>query len=178
MNAAREGDADALDRLLRTHYDRLYALCRRLTGDETDALDACQEALIAIARRLDRFDGRSAFGTWAYRVTTNACFDELRRRRRRPLVAIPDDAPAPGDIGEAAAVRLDIDAALARLPTEYRAAVVLRDLCELTYEEIGETLDIPPGTVRSRIARGRTQLASLLGYGNRPEPFERPTTAP
>src|SRR5439155_14869623 len=134
VEAARAGDRDALDRLLRGQYDRLYALCRRLTGDDADALDACQEALIAIARRLDRFDGRSAFGTWAYRVTTNACFDELRRRRR-PLVAIPDDAPAPGDVGEAAAVRLDIDAALARLPTEYRAAVVLRDLCELTYEE-------------------------------------------
>ena len=178
VNAARAGDADALDRLLRNHYDRLYALCRRLTGDESDALDACQEALIAIARRLDRFDGRAAFATWAYRVTTNACFDELRRRRRRPLAAMPDDAPAPGDIGETAAIRLDVDAALARLPTDYRAAVVLRDLCELTYEEIAETLDIPLGTVRSRIARGRTQLASLLGYGNRPEPFERPTATP
>jgi RNA polymerase sigma-70 factor (ECF subfamily) len=178
VEAARTGDSSALDRLLRKHYDRLYALCRRLTGDDTDALDACQEALIAIARRLDRFDGRSTFATWAYRVTANACFDELRRRRRRPLAAAVDDAPSPTDISQATAVRLDIDAALARLPVEYRAAVVLRDLCELTYDEIGDALDIPPGTVRSRIARGRAQLASLLGYGNHPEPFERPTAAP
>ena len=178
MEAARAGDRDALDRLLRGQYDRLYALCRRLTGDDADALDACQEALIAIARRLDRFDGRSSFSTWAYRVTTNACFDELRRRRRRPLTAIPDDVPSAFDVGETTAARVDIDAALARLPMEYRAAVVLRDLCGLSYDEIGDTLGVPPGTVRSRISRGRTHLASLLGYGNHPEPFERPTTAP
>jgi RNA polymerase sigma-70 factor, ECF subfamily len=179
VEAARAGDTDALDRLLRSHYARLHALCRRLTGNDADALDACQEALITIVRRLDRFDGRSTFGTWAYRVTTNACFDELRRRQRRPLAAVPDDAAAASpDVGETAATRIDVDAALTRLPMEYRAAVVLRDLCDLSYDEIGEALGIPAGTVRSRIARGRTQLASLLGYGNRPEPFERPTATP
>jgi RNA polymerase sigma-70 factor (ECF subfamily) len=178
VQAARAGDRDALDRLLRAHYDRLHALCCRLIGNEADALDACQEALITIARRLDRFDARSSFGTWAYRVTTNACFDELRRRGRRPLAAVPDELPAPGDIGEATAQRLDIDAALAQLPVEYRAAVVLRDLCGLPYVDIGEVLSIPVGTVRSRIARGRTLLGPLLGPGNRPEPFQRPTPAP
>jgi len=178
VQAARAGDAAALDRLLRNHYDRLYALCRRITGNDADALDACQEALIAVARRLDRFDGRSAFSTWAYRVTANACLDELRRKRRRPLLGVAHDAPSAVDVSEAAATRLDVDDALARLPMEYRAAVVLRDLCDLSYEEIAATLDIPAGTVRSRIARGRSQLASLLGYGNRPESFERPTATP
>jgi len=178
VEAAREGDRDALDRLLRAHYDRLHALCRRLIGNEADALDACQEALITIARRLDRFDARSTFATWAYRVTTNACFDELRRRGRRPLVAIPDDVPAAVDIGEATAQRLDIDAALRRLPVEYRAAVVLRDLCGLAYVDIADVLGIPVGTVRSRIARGRTMLVPLIGHGNHPEPFQRPTPAP
>jgi RNA polymerase sigma-70 factor (ECF subfamily) len=178
VDAARAGDRDALDRLLRTHYDRLYNLCRRLTGNDADALDACQEALITIARRLDRFDGRSSFGTWAYRVATNACFDELRRRRRRPLTVVPPDVASPHDLGDAAAVRLDIDAALTRLPTEYRAAVVLRDLCGLPYDDIGQVLGVPIGTVRSRIARGRTLLVPLLGPGNRPRPSDRPTTAP
>src|SRR4051812_20540621 len=151
VEAARGGDREALARLLRAPYDRLHALCRRLTGDDADALDACQEALIAIARRLDRFDGRSTFATWAYRVTANACFDELRRRRRRPVVAIADDTPSSVDVSETAALRLDIDAALVRLPMEYRAAVVLRDLCDLSYDEIGDALGIPAGTVRSRI---------------------------
>jgi RNA polymerase sigma-70 factor (ECF subfamily) len=166
-------------------------LCRRLTGHHADAQDALQDALIAIARGIRRFDGRAAFSSWAYRVTTNACLDELRRRRRRPLPASPDsdgyDVAAgggaagrvPGFVGgaaEAVVERLDIDAALARLPEDFRAAVVLRDLCDLDYAEIARVLDVPPGTVRSRIARGRAQLADLLGNpGGFPE---RPSTRP
>jgi RNA polymerase sigma-70 factor, ECF subfamily len=150
------------------HYDRIHALCRRITGDDTDALDAAQEALIAIARSIGRFDGRAAFGTWAYRVATNACLDELRRRRRRPEPGLPDERAerVPAGTGvEAVAARLDLDTALRELPESFRAPVVLRDLCGLDYAEIASVLDIPAGTVRSRIARGRSQLARLLGVG-------------
>jgi RNA polymerase sigma-70 factor, ECF subfamily len=144
-------------------------VCRRITGNETDALDATQDALIAIVRGLPRFDGRAAFGTWAYRIATNACLDELRRRRRRPEPVVPDldrdsawtaDTP---DLDSAVTDRLAVDAALGQLPVEFRAAVVLRDVCGLDYAEIAEVLDIPPGTVRSRIARGRAVLARHLG---------------
>ena len=118
-------------------------------------------------RGLPRFDGRSAFGTWAYRIATNACLDELRRRRRRPEPWLPDleRAPAGGAPGVEATVvdALAIDDALSALPPEFRAAVVLRDLCRLDYAEIAEVLQIPPGTVRSRIARGRAVLARSLG---------------
>ena len=170
-----------------------------MTGNDADAQDALQDALIAIARGIRRFDGRAAFTTWTYRVATNACLDELRRRRRRPVPGSlgtvtddggPDpidrlDAGAPfagpsgrtGDGGiEAVAHRLEVDSALARLPDDFRAAVVLRDLCDLDYAEIARVLDIPPGTVRSRIARGRAQLADLLG--NPAAPSDRPTTSP
>lgn len=139
---ARTGDRDALDALLRRHHDRLWALCRRLTGDRADADDALQDALIAIARGIRRFDGRSAFGTWAYRVTTNACLDELRRRRRRPDPVELDGSDPAGAVPdtrtevEGAAGRLDVHAALARLPHDFRAAVVLRDLCDLDYAQI------------------------------------------
>jgi RNA polymerase sigma-70 factor, ECF subfamily len=179
---ARDGDRDALEALLRRHHDRVHAVCRRLAGNEADALDATQEALLAIVRGLPRFDGRSAFSTWAYRVATNACLDELRRRRRRPVVGLPDDEREPLDgsglSGAAAGIevlpdRLAIDAALAQLPEEFRAAVVLRDLCDLDYAEIAEVLGIPPGTVRSRIARARGQLARLLG--NQEPDGRRPT---
>jgi RNA polymerase sigma-70 factor (ECF subfamily) len=116
-------------------------------------------------RGLPRFDGRSRFGTWVYRIATNAALDELRRRRRRPtpdeeaLVARPGRG-APED--DEVVARMDVDVALQQLRPEFRAAVVLRDLCGLDYEEIGEVLGIPPGTVRSRIARGRANLVPLL----------------
>lgn len=173
VGAAQHGDHDALELLLRRHHDRLYALCRRMTGDAADGADACQEALIAIVRGLPRFDGRSTFGTWAYRVATNACLDEMRRRRRRPAPGLPPagaDPAAPGDGMEAATTRIDLDAALRSLPADFRAAVVLRDVCGLAYEEIGDILSIPAGTVRSRIARGRGALAPLLAPGRNPRP--------
>jgi RNA polymerase sigma-70 factor (ECF subfamily) len=164
--AARAGDRDALEALLRRHYDRIAALCRRLAGNEADALDATQEALVAIVRGLATFDGSARFSTWAWRVATNACLDELRRRARRPVPGLPAGAEAaaggPG-LADAVATRLDVDAALAALPEPFRAAVVLRDLCGLDYGEIAAVLGIPPGTVRSRIARGRALLAEHLG---------------
>ncbi len=158
-------------------------MCRRLLGNDADAADATQEALIAIARGLVRFDGRSSFSTWAYRIATNAALDELRRRQRRPqLVREPDDETSrrgePAD--RASSVRLDavverdrLVPALAALSEEFRIAVVLRDVADLDYAEIAEVLGIPPGTVRSRIARGRAQLAAALG--NQAEPTTRPT---
>jgi len=185
--AAQGGDRQALDRLLRLHHDRIHGLCRRICGNDADAQDATQEALIAIVRGLPRFDGRAAFGTWSYRIATNACLDELRRRKRRPEPGLPDLERAPGrpagdgpPIDTAIADQLVLDAALATLPPEFRAAVVLRDLCRLDYAEISETLGIPPGTVRSRIARGRAALARTLspGDGSDGEPtatLDRPT---
>ncbi len=184
VRAARGGDRSALEMLLRRHHDRIAALCRRMCGNDADGADATQEALIAIVRGLARFDGRAAFTTWAYRVATNACLDELRRRGRRPLSGVDDDVlettgrgdrpgAADADPGDLVADRLDVDAALATLSPDHRAAVVLRDLCTLDYAEIAEVLGLPAGTVRSRIARGRAQLADLVG--NPSEETERPT---
>jgi RNA polymerase sigma-70 factor, ECF subfamily len=181
--AANAGDRRALETLLARHVDRIHAICRRVTGHPEDALDATQEALIAVTRGLRRYDGRSLFTTWLYRVATNAALDELRRRKRRPEPAEPaDDRPLPAEAGGAAApasvesvvaARLDVDAALAALSPEFRAAVVLRDLCDLDYSEIAEVLDVPIGTVRSRIARGRAAIAEHLREPA--DPPERPT---
>jgi RNA polymerase sigma-70 factor, ECF subfamily len=178
---AQRGDRAALEALLRRHHHRVAVLCTRLCGP-SDAPDATQEALLAVVRGLRRFDGHAAFTTWLYRVTTNACLDELRRRRRRPRPGLEDDALLAGprtgaDPAGAVAARVDVDAALARLAPEFRAAVVLRDLCGLDYAEIADVLGIPSGTVRSRIARGRGQLADLLA-GNPTDPQPRPTPGP
>ena len=201
VNAAQGGDMDALDRLLRIHQPRIHAVCRRMTGNDADALDATQDALIAVVRGLPKFDGRSRFSTWAYRIATNTCLDELRRRKRRPDLGLLEDgvgsdrsigslelgtvgsqpSSTVDTTGDQVSERLAIEAALARLAPEFRAAVVLRDLCQLDYAEIAEVLDVPIGTVRSRIARGRGQLVDLLSPspgGNSTHPPERRTSAP
>jgi RNA polymerase sigma-70 factor, ECF subfamily len=178
---AARGERDALDQVLRGEQHRIYAICLRMTGNDADARDATQEAMLAICRGLRGFDRRSAFRTWVYRVTTNACLDELRRRSRRPIATDPLDAgerggPITRAPDDAVAARLTLDAALARLLPEFRAALVLRELCGLDYAEIADVLDIPPGTVRSRIARARQALARDLGN---PDPLdERPTSSP
>jgi RNA polymerase sigma-70 factor (ECF subfamily) len=178
-------------------------VARRIAGPSRDADDACQEAVIKIVRALPTFDGRAAFGTWAYRIATNAALDELRRRRRRPALHAVDrddgrDADGPPEpvdpMGhrrvDAVADRMAIDEALDGLPDEFRTAVVLRDVLDLDYDEIAATLEIPIGTVKSRIARGRRLLVDHLGLddaplddvtrdagpvGNRAPDTERPT---
>ncbi len=179
--AAQGGDRNALDQLLRRHYDRIHAVCRRVAGSTRDGDDACQEALIKIVRNLPRFDGRSSFGTWAYRIATNASLDELRKRNRRPGLAAVDDQ-ATMDVADPKATqrledigdRLLLDDALAALADDLRAAVVLRDVANLDYSEIAEVLDIPVGTVKSRISRGRAALARGLPVDAAPEPAPRP----
>ena len=155
---AAGGDRDALDQLLRACYAQVYALCRRMSDSDADAADAAQEALIAIARGIHSFNGSSAIRTWIYRVTSNACLDEIRRRRRRPTPADPDD---------------------------HRTAIVLRDVLGLEYDEIATTLGVPIGTVRSRINRARQRLADDLGLhdpgppaGNSSAPLIVPPTKP
>jgi len=194
VEAAQHGDDRALEMLLHHHYDRVHAVCRRITGNASDADDATQEALVAMVRGLPGFARGSRFGTWAYRVAVNACLDELRRRRRRPTPGLPYEGSgtAPVDMGlagrggpdavegaleDAVADRVDVDAALARLAPEFRAAVVLRDLCGLEYAEIAEILAVPAGTVRSRIARGRAAVAGRL-RGNLEASADRPIPSP
>lgn len=179
VEAAQRGDRRALDALLRRHHDRILLLCRRLCRDRGEAEDATQNALIAIVRGLPRFDRSAAFTTWSYRVATNACFDELRRRGRRPTPADPDLAgawaddqgaphrhaglaPDPEQAAIATERRGELQRALDQLPDEFRVPVVLRDVADLDYAEIGELLGLAPGTVRSRISRGRAKLAAML----------------
>ena len=162
---AAAGDAAALDELLRRHTSLVHGVCRRVLANPDDALDATQEALLSIARKIHTFDGRSRFSTWCYRVATNAALDEARRRNRRPqpVEALPEAAGDTTRIDSLVTDRIVVDAALLQLAPEYRAAVALRDLVGMDYAEIAEVLDIPAGTVRSRISRGRAALADLLG---------------
>jgi RNA polymerase sigma-70 factor (ECF subfamily) len=149
------------------------AVCHRIVLNRADAEDATQAALISIVRALPRFDGRAKFSTWAYRIAVNAALDEVRRIRRRPMAV--GDTTAVGDLGpplagddagsgeSAVESRMVVQAALALVPEEYRVVLVLRHIADLDYADIAVALDIPVGTVRSRLSRGREQLAHLLG---------------
>ena len=147
----------------------LYTLAYRLTADRYDAEDLVQETLLRVRRGLRSYQPGS-FEGWLARITTNAFIDQTRRRRRRPELALPDDVdrrlpPAPGADEAWAGARLgtDVQAALMGLPLEYRVPLVLCDIAGRSYLEIAETLDIPIGTVRSRIHRGRSALREALG---------------
>ena len=167
--------------MLRTHYDTVRAVCHRIIINKSDAEDATQMALVSIVRALPSFDGRSKFSTWIYRIATNAALDEVRRIKRRPLPTDKEsvyDSPA-SDRTSAVDAQMDVSAALSQLPEEYRTAIVLRHVADLDYEEIAAIQGVPVGTVRSRLARGRTQLAEILGNQNASSDRQtKTTTAP
>jgi RNA polymerase sigma-70 factor, ECF subfamily len=157
------GTERAYEVLMRRHEDRVFALALRMTRNRSDAFEATQEAFIAAFRRAASFRGDSSFGTWLYRIAINACKDLLRRRARFPE-PVPD--PVVEETSESlestVAGRVDLSHALLELPEEYRTAVVLHDLCDVSYEDIAAATGAPMGTVKSRISRGRRLLASAL----------------
>jgi RNA polymerase sigma-70 factor (ECF subfamily) len=169
------GDAGAATELITRHERRVYAVCLRVLGNPDDAADAAQDALLAMVRKLDGFRGEAAFTTWLYRVTMTVCYDHLRRAQRRPVLRRDDDAagpePALADHADAVAGAHDVAAALAQVPEDFRVAIVLADVHDLPYDQIAKVLDLPVGTVKSRVHRGRIALAKALGI----EPAVEPT---
>jgi RNA polymerase sigma-70 factor (ECF subfamily) len=156
---AAGGDTDAFEQLVIRHQDRLYTLALRVTLSEADARDCVQEGLISAWRAIHRFRGDARFSTWMYRIVIRKAYDAIERRSRAAL-------PTEEIVAVAAAVsvdeRLDLSAALARLEPEFRAVAVACDVLGMSMEEAAEALDIPPGTVRSRLFRARGRLAETL----------------
>ncbi len=171
------GDIAAFDTLMRAHEDRVFAVCLRLLRNREAALDATQETFVTVFRKADRFSGRSAFSTWLYRVAVNTCYDQSRRSRRHAAEPLPEgNDPADHTAGDAfvsVELRPDLEAALAALPDEFRAAVILADLEGLALQTVAEALEIPVGTVKSRVFRGRKLLAAALG--NLQDPSDTPS---
>ncbi len=165
------GDQDAFTTLVRRHRDRLYAVALRTTGDPEEAADALQDALVSAYRRAGTFRGEAAVTTWLHRIVVNASLDRLRRRRARPSVPLPDDDPQTGwgelvdprDEVDRLELRFEIDRALADLPVDQRAAIVLVDVEGLPVADAALVLGVPEGTVKSRCSRGRAKLALALG---------------
>jgi RNA polymerase sigma-70 factor (ECF subfamily) len=167
----QEGSADAFEVLVKRHGTRVYNLCLRILGDPDEAADASQDTFLAALRKLSTFRGDSAFTTWLHRVAVNACYDSLRRKRRRPLLQIVRDEdderletslPAP-DHADQVVFSVDVARALQEVPEEFRVVLVMADVQDLPYDEIAAVLEIPVGTVKSRVFRGRAALGRALG---------------
>jgi RNA polymerase sigma-70 factor (ECF subfamily) len=164
---AAAGDRAALDRLLVAARPLILNRCKRFLPNPLDAEEAAQDSLLAVARRIDTFEGRSKFTTWMFQLTTNASIDTYRKlKRRRSVLATPPDLAAGGSTPSVVAgARVDVLEAAEKLDQRLVEPVFLRDLCELEYSDIAELLDIPVGTVKSRIHDGRAQMRRAL-YGN------------
>jgi RNA polymerase sigma-70 factor (ECF subfamily) len=168
-----DGDASAFGTLVERHQTRVYNLCLRILGNAEDARDAAQDAFVSALRKLEQFRGDAAFTTWMHRVAVNACYDVMRRRRRQPIMHALSDPEAPErepgppvpDHGDSVAGGVDAAAALTKVPEEFRIALVLADVLDLPYEQIARVLDVPVGTVKSRVHRGRVALARAMGLG-------------
>ncbi|MEV8307693.1 RNA polymerase sigma factor SigM [Streptomyces flavidovirens] len=168
-----KGDPNAFGELVRRHRDRLWAVALRTLGDREEAADAVQDALVSAYRAAHTFRGQSAVTTWLHRITVNACLDRARKAASRRTAPV-DDAERldqllePHESAEAPAERQDLHreliAALATLPPEQRAALVLVDMQGYPVAEAARVLDVPTGTVKSRCARGRARLLPLLTH--------------
>jgi RNA polymerase sigma-70 factor (ECF subfamily) len=174
IERSRSGDLAAFNALVLAYQGQVYNLCLRMLRSPQAAEDAAQEAFVAAYRAVHRFRGGS-FRAWLLRIAANACYDELRRRRSRPQVALEAPAdeeclsaqlPSPDEPLEQRAERLELarclQEGLASLPPDQRLALILRDVQGLAYEEVAEAAGVSLGTVKSRISRGRAALRDFL----------------
>lgn len=166
LRAARRGDLDAFGELMRRHETAMYRVALRMLGSAADAEDATQEAMVRAWRSLPRYRGDAALTTWLYRITTNCCLTLIERRR--PTAELDDDRTAAAHHADPAAkleqreAMTQLTTAIAALPPEQRAALVLRELEGLSYDEVGEVLGLSLPAVKGRLHRARLRIADEL----------------
>ena len=166
----KDGDLSAFEELVRKYQDKVYNLCRYMLHDSHNAQDAAQEVFLKAYSGFKDFRADSAFYSWLYRIAVNACLDQKRRSNQSSdslgttLSAedLPSSGPSAERLYESKETGRLIDAALQRLPDKLKAAIVLKEIEELSYEQIAEVLDTSIGTVKSRISRAREELRRLL----------------
>lgn len=173
---ARSGDTRAFDALITRHRERIYMHAYQIVRNEEDALDVTQETFIRAWKSLPRFDGKASLISWLYRIATNAGIDVCRRRQSRPQTELdsgpmkidaashttPSQPDAPGEGHDRAEIRRRVEAAFAELSPEHRAVISLKELEDLSYEEIAQRVGCSVGTVMSRLFYARKKLQSLL----------------
>lgn len=177
VKKSQSGDVESFELLISSYDKRAYNIAYRVMGNEEDAKDMAQEALLRVYRSIKDFRGQSSFSTWLYRIVTNVCLDELRRRKNEKYVSMDStiqtdsgelhmelcsDKETPESAFERVEQREAIKNAIRELNDEYRSVIVLRDIQGFSYEEISNILDCSLGTVKSRINRARTMLRDKL----------------
>ena len=190
IRRVQRGDVNAFEELVAAYEKNVYNLALRMTGSPEDAEDMAQESFIKAYNSLPSFRGDSKFSVWLYRIVSNVCLDFLRKKSRRGTVSLsveddgedvqldlPDTSQSPEALLEKKLTRESVQRGLASLPPDARQILLLREIQGLSYEEIGETLGLEPGTVKSRIFRARKKLcAYLLADGNIPDSFSSEST--
>jgi len=177
IQAAQRGSLDAFNELVLAYQDQVYNLAYRIMGDPASASDATQEAFISAYQHIEGFRGKypSSFKSWLMRIVSNACYDELRRRKRHPTTSIEDfeideeanpalvsETEGPETFTEREEMARVIEAGIRTLPADQRVTLVMADVQDFSYQEIAEATDSPLGTVKSRLARARAKLRDYL----------------
>jgi RNA polymerase sigma-70 factor (ECF subfamily) len=177
LERSKAGDVAAFEELIEAYQKKIFNLAFRIVGNYDDAADLAQEALIRIFRSIANFREQSSFSTWIYRITTNVCLDEIRKRKNAKVLSLDEeihmedgemkrqimsDDPQPDEVAEREELRSLVDGAIKSLPEDQRLVLTLRDIQGLSYEEISKILDCPSGTVKSRINRARQALKNVL----------------
>ncbi len=178
VKGCQKGQLEAFEELIKKYEKKVYSLCYRYSGNYDDANDLAQEAFLKVYNSIDKFKGKSAFSTWLYRVTANVCLDEMRKQKKSPLsldkpqeteegemyFSLPDQKYNPEVIAEKNDLRQLVHKGIGELPKEQRIIIILREMEELSYEEISEVLEISIGTVKSRLNRARKNLKEILSH--------------
>jgi len=177
LGRAKAGDVNAFEQLLEGYQRRIFNIAFHMVNNYEDAGDLVQEVLIRIYKSIGGFKEQASFSTWVYRITTNVCLDDIRKKKRRKVISLDEeikfddgelvrqiksDDPSPEDQAEKNEFKKSVNRAINRLSEEHRLVIVLRDIQGFSYEEIAKVLKCPEGTVKSRINRARQNLKNVL----------------
>lgn len=177
------GDINAFETLIQSHQKKVYNIALRMTKNPEDAQELSQDALVRAFTAIKKFRGDSSFATWLYRITMNVCTDFLRKRNKATIISIEqpgaeneqtiqiaDNEPGPHEVSEKNYLKKIVREAMDQLPPEHRQVLILRDLLDMSYRDIANTLNINEGTIKSRINRARESLKKVIS--NSPELFQ------